>query len=139
MIGYQMDECLNSKRLVQACLEEGLVNVRRCPRRLKQHDDPEVLRNVLPSEWSLVTTDRAIHVEHGRFFPSEHSGILIVATSDSSRTLTIKNVVSILQRFKAAFPDWHEVSLRNSVVEITESAGRCMARGRRQREPHRAF
>jgi hypothetical protein len=120
MISYQVDECLNSKKLVLACAEEGLVNVRRCPRRLKQRDDPEVLRDVLPSEWSLVTTDRVIHLEHSRFFPREHSGVLIVATSESSRTLSIKNVLAILRKFKAAFSDWHEVSLRNSVVEITE-------------------
>ena len=122
MTSYQVDECLNSKKLVRACAEEGLVNVRRCPERLKQCDDPVVLQDVLPSEWSLVTTDREIHFEHGEFIPAEHSGIVIVATCQSPRTLGIKDVISILRKFKAAFPDWHAVSPRNSVMEITEQS-----------------
>ena len=120
MISYQVDECLNSKKLVRACAEEGLVNVRRYPERLKQCDDPVVLQDVLPSDWTLITTDREIHLAHGAFIPNEHSGILIVATCQSSRTLGIKDVFRILRNFKATFPDWPAVSLRNSIVEITE-------------------
>ena len=120
MINYQVDECLNSKKLVRACAEEGLVNVRRYPVRLKQCDDSVVLQDVLPSEWTLVTTDREIHFEHSDSIPNEHSGILIVATCQSPRTLGIKDVLSILRKFKAAFPDWYAVSPRNSVIEITE-------------------
>ena len=115
MISYQVDECL-LKELVRACAKEGLVNVRRYPRRLKEYDDPEVLQSVLPSEWTLLTTDREIHFQHSEFIPDEHSGILIIATCQSPKTLRIKDVFSILRNFKAAFPDWHAVSPRNSVV-----------------------
>ena len=105
-----------------ACAEEGLVNVRRYPRRLKQCDDTVVLQDVLPSEWTLVTTDREIHFEHAEFIPDEHSGILIIATCLSPKTLGIKDVLTILRNFKAGFPDWHSVSPRNSVIEITEQS-----------------
>ena len=122
MISYQVDECLDSKELVRACAKEGLVNVRRYPKRLKEYEDPDVLQSVLPSEWTLLTTDREIHFEHSEFIPDEHSGILIIATCQSPKTLRIKDVFSILGNFKAAFPDWHAVSPRNSVIEITEQS-----------------
>ena len=86
MINYQVDECLNSKKLVSACAAEGLVNVRRFPKRLKQSEDPVVLQDVLSTEWTLVTTDREIHFQHSVYIPNNHSGILIIASSQPSRT-----------------------------------------------------
>ena len=120
MIAYQVDECLNSKKLVASCAAEGLAKVRRFPFRLKQSEDPVVLQEVLPTGWTLVTTDREIHLLHSAYIPNRHSGILIIASCESSRTICIRDVMGILRKFKTAFPEWHVASLHNSVVELTE-------------------
>jgi hypothetical protein len=120
MIGYQVDECLDSKRLVKWCAAEGLVTLRRFPRKLKEQEDPQVLDTILPSGSSLVTTDREIHWRHSTHIPDKHPGILIVASSDSSCTIRIRDVERILRQFKSSFPGWHSTSLQNSILEITE-------------------
>jgi hypothetical protein len=91
MINYQVDECLDSKKLVAAFTAEGLVNVRRFPKRLKQSDDPDVLQEILRTECTLVTTDRKIHLMHGEYIPNKHSGILIIASYRSLHTLVIRD------------------------------------------------
>jgi len=118
---FQLDQCANSKMLIESCTgEEQKVEVRRLPNRLVGSKDPDLLREVLPTGQTLVTTDRTIHTEHWQHFPSTHAGVVIVATNSTVRTLTTRRVMSILAAFKRNFPSWHKVSLGNSVVEITE-------------------
>ncbi|MGO8751665.1 MAG: hypothetical protein ACLQNE_37465 [Thermoguttaceae bacterium] len=79
-----------------------------------------MLDELLPRGCTLVTTDREIHWLHSTHTPDEHSGILIIATSNSSRTIRIHDVEQILRQFKSDFLGWYSMSLRNLVVEITE-------------------
>ncbi len=119
MICYQLDECADFKRLAERCAAEGLVDLRRCPKKLKRKEDPEVLDAILGSNSTLLTTDRTIHCEHNRHIPDAHPGILIIA-SLAPWTLRARDVERILRQFKSAFPNWHTITIRNSVVEITE-------------------
>jgi hypothetical protein len=122
MIAYQVDESADSKKLVNACRQEALVDIQRFPHRLKGQKDPEVLAELLPAGRTLVTTDRSIHTDHAGCIPENHSGILIIADTSSPNTLTMRRVMDILSAFKSHFGKWHTVSLRNFVVEITESS-----------------
>ena len=120
MITYQVDQNTNSKRLVESCKKQGLVDVRRFPQRLSDKDDPDVLAEAFSSDRTLLTMDREIHFGNAVHFPTQHSGILIVANASSPRTITIADMVRTLAQLKSSFPDWHQSSLRNSVVELTE-------------------
>jgi len=122
MITYQVDQCADSKQFVRACKEQGLVDIKRFPHELRDHQDPEVLAGILPSDRTLVTTDREIHIRHAAHIPEHHSGILIIADTSSPNTLTIRGVMRILSEFKSGFGEWHTVSLHNVVVELTKSS-----------------
>jgi hypothetical protein len=121
MITYQADECFDSKKFIKACNQQGLVSVWRCPSDLKAKKDPEVLAEILPSGRTFLTTDRKIHFEHASSIPDYHSGILIIANTISPKTITIKEVMRRLSYLKSIIPDWHSISLRNSIVEIAEN------------------
>jgi hypothetical protein len=121
MTAYQLDQCLNSKRFADSCARQGLAEINRFPRRLLHRKDPDVLGVILPSNHALLTIDRRMHFEHAASIPDQHSGILIIARS-VQRTLGISDVARILTKFKSAFPNWHAVSIRNSIVEITETS-----------------
>jgi hypothetical protein len=121
MIAYQVDESTNSREFVSACKQQALVDIERFPHRLRGQKDPEVLAQLLPSGRTLVTTDRRIHTDHAACIPDDHAGILIVADTSSPQTLTMRRAMGILSAFKCQFDEWHTVSLRNFVVEVTES------------------
>lgn len=121
MITYQLDENTNSKKLVESCRKQGLVDVLRWPKRLRGTKDPVGLRDVLHAGRTLLTTDRQIHFEHFLHIPNRHAGILIVAKISMPTTIRVADVMRILSDFKSGFPGWHRASLRNSIVEICES------------------
>ena len=121
MITYQVDENTDSKKFVESCRKEGLVNVRRFPKALKGAKDPVVLQQVLLSGRTLLTNDREIHFSHLSHIPDNHCGILIIARVASPTTIRLTDVMRTLSVFKSQFPQWHDTSLRNSVVEITET------------------
>jgi hypothetical protein len=110
MTAYQLDECIDSKRLVDACTTQALVEVQRFPRSLKGSNDPRILGSVLPSGRTLLTIDRTIHTSHASGISETHPGILIVARASSVKTLTTRDAMDILSQFKTAFP----------IVELTE-------------------
>jgi hypothetical protein len=121
MIRYQLDESTNARALAESCKREGLVEVWRWPKPLKGAKDPVALMHVLPSGRILLTTDRGIHIEHLTHIPDRHSGILIVASTSSAGTMRTSLLMHILAEFKDRFPTWHETSLDNSIVEISET------------------
>lgn len=121
MITYQVDENTDSKRFVETCQSQGLVDVWRFPRRLKGEPDPIVLGSVLQSGRTLLTNDRRIHLDNLDHIPERHCGILIITKDRPPTTIRIADVVRILSEFKARFPAWHTTSLRNSIVEISEN------------------
>jgi hypothetical protein len=122
MITYQVDQCANSREFAEACNRQGLVELWRFPHRLQGQKDPDVLAEVLPSGRTLLTTDREIHTNHLAYIPEMHSGILIVANAPCARSITKRDLMRILSAFKSQFHDWHRLSLRNLIVEITESS-----------------
>lgn len=121
MITYQVDENTDSKHFVETCQRQGLVDVWRCPRRLKGEPDPIVLGYVLQSGRTLLTNDRRIHLDNLVHVPERHCGILIITKTRSPTTIRIADVMRILSDFKSRFPAWHTTSLRNSIVEISEN------------------
>ena len=122
MTAYQVDECTDSKRFVESCTRQGLVDLWRFPKKLKQKKDACVLDVVLSSGRTLVTTDRAIHFDNVAHVPDIHPGILIIASASPSKHITVKYIIHTLSRFKEGFPRWYETSLQNSIVVITEDS-----------------
>jgi len=138
---FQVDQCADSKKLVDSCAREGHAEVYRFPKRLRGYRDPDVLNAVLPRGHTLVTTDRDIHTEYAEHFPTSHAGVVIVATNSVAGTLTTRRVMRILAEFKRSFPDWHRVSLQNSVIEVTEDGVQVwkVAGGRMERSVYLEF
>jgi hypothetical protein len=119
MITVQLDECCNSRRLVEMCKVEGKADVRRFPRASRGIGlkDPEVLKRFMPLDIPLLTTDHSLPEEHTADIPLSHPGIVIVRSSKpwSQRT---QDILDVLEIFKAAVPQWNSLSLRNSIVEL---------------------
>ncbi len=123
MITFQLDECLNSKKFVLGCAQEGLCKVFRFPSDMKGLKDPEMLNQLLPRKLPLVTTDFALLDEHLNSIPEYHPGIILIANSENvPQTLTIKKVQAILRKFKTKFSQWYQVSWQNSIVCITQDS-----------------
>ena len=123
MTTFQLDECLNSKKLVQGCAQEGLCQVFRFPANMKGLKDPEMLHQLLPKGNPLITTDFVLIDEHLESIPEYHPGIILIANSESVlQTLTIKRVQAILRKFKTQFSQWHQVAWQNSIVCITQDS-----------------
>lgn len=122
MITYQLDQCVDSRRLVETCTHEGNVDVRRFPWHLKDQPDDRVLAELLPCGCPILTTDREIHFNWSASIPDEHPGILIVANSSPAKTMTRRGVMAILERFKMALPTWQSMAPRNLVVELTDKS-----------------
>jgi hypothetical protein len=138
---FQVDQCADSRDFVDSCASEGLAEIRRFPKRLRGSQDPDVLNAVLPRGHTLVTTDRHIHTEYPEHFPATHAGVVIVAISSETGTLTTRRMMRILAAFKRIFPDWHRVSLQNSVIEVTEDGVQVwrVAGGRMERSVYLEF
>jgi len=120
---FQLDECLNSKKLVLGCAKEELCKVFRFPSNMRGLKDPEMLNQLLPKGNPLITTDFALLDEHLDSIPEYHPGIILIANSESMpQTLTIKKVQAILKKFKTKFSQWHQVSWQNSIVCITQDS-----------------
>lgn len=117
----QFDECLDDRRLVNACTSEGIVDARRFPRSIRNRaaSDEEVLRKLLPQCDLFVTKDRMLAEQNPGVLEPEHSGILIVTLGpEATRTITTKLAGEILKRFKETFPRWHEVPCGNSIIQL---------------------
>ncbi|OQY52435.1 MAG: hypothetical protein DRR08_21415 [Candidatus Parabeggiatoa sp. nov. 2] len=113
---FQLDECLNSKKLVQGCAKEGLCQVFRFPTDMKGLKDPDMLNLLLPKDNPLITTDLALLDEHFDSIPEYHPSLILIANSESvPQTLTIKKVQAILRQFKMTFSQWHQVPWQNCV------------------------
>jgi len=122
MITFQFDQCLDDKKIIRTCREEGLVDVVRLPRHLRDAEDPVVLSTLLTGLQPLVTLDRRIAEDHGASIPATHPGLVIVSHDPHTpQTITTSRAARILAGFKQFFPDWHQTLLANSILEITPS------------------
>jgi hypothetical protein len=119
MITFQFDQCLNSKRFARDCQAEHLCETLRLPAALADAKDPDLLRTLMARENPLVTFDRALPRDHAPCIPERNPGIIVLTNFPAPQTMTIRIAQHILKRFKLAFPQWHEVSWMNSIVEIT--------------------
>ena len=120
---FQFDQCFNDKKVIKACTDEGLANALRLPRDLHDKSDPELLGTLMKSANPLVTLDRALPAEHAASIPSANPGIVVVNYSrDVPRTITTREAARILRQFKDRLSNWNELSLQNSILEITEKS-----------------
>ncbi len=123
MTTFQFDQCFNDKKVIQACTDEGLALARRLPSDLLGKPDPELLAVLMGAPNPVVTLDRALPTEHAAHIPAHHPGIVVVSFSrDNPRTITTREAGKILRNFKDRVPTWHQLALRNSIVEITEKS-----------------
>ena len=124
MIPFQLDECASSRKLLSSCKKQKLCVPFAYPRRFKGKaiKDPQVLARVMANGRALVTTDLAIVDRHCECIPINNPGLIMLGPSPGSpHTTTEKLMMKMLSNFKTYFPDWHDVSWRNSIVRITES------------------
>lgn len=119
MIAFQLDQCLDSKRFVRNCTAEGRCQLFRLPPPLRGAEDPQLLAGVMAVANPLVTFDRSLAHEHTAHIPQNNPGIIVISNYPAPQTLTVSIAQKVLAKFKSAFQDWHQVSWRNSVVEIT--------------------
>ena len=119
MIVFQLDQCLDSKRFVRECSTEGLCQVQRLPPALRNEPDAALLTVLMGTKNPILTFDRELPQDHATFIPDENPGIIVLSNFPSPQTMTVRIAQRLLQGFKSAFPDWHQVAWRNSVVEIT--------------------
>jgi hypothetical protein len=120
---FQLDQCLNDRRLADRCnrASQGQAQAFRFPNRLHDAPDPVVLAALLPRGNPFISTDRAMPEEHACHIHNPHAGIVIICHSpDEPRTMTSALAAAILARFKTAVPCWHSLPLANSIMFLTE-------------------
>ena len=123
MTAFQFDQCFNDKKVIKACTAEGLAIAYRLPRESWGKSDPDLLAGLMASPHPVVTLDRALPTEHTSHIPASNPGIVVVGYSrDVPRTITTREGGKILRSFKDRVPTWHQLPLRNSIVEITEKS-----------------
>lgn len=120
MSAFVFDDCIFSKKLKAECDRQGLVNTQRLQDDLRAEGDQRILPTVVGQGSVLVTEDRKIAEENAECLSRGHPGLVVVASEDSTRTLTDELVRAILRKLKTVFPNWHCITIRNSIVEITQ-------------------
>ena len=128
MKSFQLDECMDQKRLVRSCAEEGLVQVARFPAELKTAEarrsgtqkDSYVLQRFLSRDSAFLTSDRPIVEANPGFVPDRHCGIIILSNSKPTPTPSGKDFQKVLETFKLLVPDWHSLPWDNSIVTMTQ-------------------
>jgi hypothetical protein len=142
MTTFQLDECLNDRRFQEDCEAGNLAKVYRYPRALRGQDDAVVLSTLLQRPNPLLTKDRHMPDDHVAAIPENHPGLVVIANApDIPQTITMPGVRKILANFKQLFPEWHQVALRNSVIELTQVGVevRCLQGGRLVRNDYLPF
>jgi hypothetical protein len=126
MSRFQFDKCLDDIEVIDPCNGDNLVQALPLEEDLWNAKDPELLRVLMARSTPLVTIDRKLPRQHSAHIPDVHPGIIIVAYSqyidrskETLRTITTRAAAKILRTFKSLVPDWHQISVANSIVEIT--------------------
>jgi len=120
MSAFIFDDCIFSKDLKVECDRQGLVSTQRLEDDLRGKEDCIVLPAIVNRGSVLVTEDRRMAEENAEFLSNDHPGLLVVASEESTKTLTGRLVRAILNRLKSVLPNWHSVTMRNSIVEVTQ-------------------
>jgi hypothetical protein len=149
MTGIQLDENIDSERLVKLCAKSA-VRVVRFPRDLKTKEarekklnkDPLVLPRLFATGNPLLTTDLPIYLgENTSVIPDQHPGIIIIGNPKPTPTARFSDIVKTIEYFKSQVPHWHALPWENSIAEITLKwvEVRYIASGRVQGEAHIDF
>ena len=124
---FQLDENLNDSEFARECDEESKaagiadLSLKRFPKRLRGEEDEVVLRNLLSSGGTVLTKDRGIATDGKDGIPDEHPGIIIIANAPSVRVTGNQAVRQILRKMKTSVNEWHSLSFKNSIIEITQA------------------
>ena len=130
---FQFDECSSSNALLQECKRDGLCLPRRYPKKHSKLKDPQMLGIYMAKDGTLVTFDLSLIDEHEAYIPPKNPGIILIGRSPRvMKTMTETAARKIMRKFKALFPDWCQLSWKNSIVKFTEAtifAGRIIEHG----------
>ena len=120
---FQLDECINSKRLAAACNAAHKCNTHRFPKKMKGKgiQDPVVLKEFFSAGKAIVTNDAAMLCDHVVDIPELHPGLLFVVFSpECKHELSDEASAGILNSLKQRVPTWNQIPCDNSVIVITE-------------------
>jgi hypothetical protein len=124
---FQFDKCFDDKKIIRKCNEENLVNALRLPPPMRTWEDPELLDTFMKLSNPLITLDRSMPADHATSIPDSNPGIVVVGNAPGiPQTITTLMAGKTLAQFKARFKDmtrgWHELPIKNSIVEITQKS-----------------
>jgi hypothetical protein len=125
MITYQFDECFDDPDVIDACNKQGKAVARRIDDDLKEKKDPEVLAVLMLRTTPMLTTDGKLPWKHSARIPEINPGIVTVGYSRYGdrkgpfKTLTTTAAGKILEALKERCPNWDQLVLKNSIVEVT--------------------
>lgn len=119
---FQFDECSSARGLLRTCKRRELAQVKRYPTKHKGLPDPNMLAIYTRKDGVIVTFDSRMADENAKHIPCGHPGIIMVGHSpDVPDTVTEKSATRIIDKFKNTFPDWHEISWSNCIVNMTNA------------------
>jgi len=120
---YQLDECINSKKLETACRDEGKCMPHRFPKAHKGKGvkDPQVLAMFFSQGKVIVTNDKAMLREHVENIPELHPGLILIKFSDECKyEIDDQESAKILRHVKSKIPNWSSLACENSIAVATE-------------------
>jgi hypothetical protein len=149
MNAVQLDECIDSNRLVKSCKQQGLVEAKRFPKHLKtreaRHEKKQKDNLVLPMLWGfgnpILTTDFPIDYDNTAVFQGSHPGVIIISNPKPTPTPRVSNIENTIRKFKKEIPTWNVLAWDNSIVEITTEwvEIRCVLHGTPEKPLRLAF
>jgi hypothetical protein len=116
---FQVDQCLDSRKLVGKCNSDRPATVRRFPDFMRNQDDPDVVEFARNDKKVLLSGDTRLLDDWAFCLNDHHFGVIVVIIS-LPKTLTWKNAIALLAVWKACIHDWHSLSFDNSVLELRE-------------------
>jgi hypothetical protein len=121
---FQLDQCANDRRLAGRCNAGGQCSVRRWPSELEGVEDHLWLPDMLTRDAPVLTWDFTIVFDgpNRQAIPTQNTGLIIIKPDRPTPGFGSKLAAPIIEKFKAAFPEWHETDWSNVYVEITETS-----------------
>jgi hypothetical protein len=68
----------------------------------------------------LLTLDGTFHDDNEAQLPELHHGLVIVSNA-GPKGLTSKDAMATLEKFKAGYPQWHQMGPANVILQITQA------------------
>ncbi len=122
---FQLDECIDNKRIRHACAAANRAELRRFPpdlkteriRKLGLNKDWHVLPRLLEHDLPILTHDRMIIEENPSCIPESNPGLITVYDRGST-TDNPQRLLTLIGKLKACLPSWDELSIRNSIIKL---------------------